>query len=89
MGVWTNGKNFVRTMLKLAKSRNEINVMSDQIGAPIYTKDFVALIVDLVQSNKYGTYHGVNKVFCSYEFVESIFEKSGIDMKVNPISTED
>lgn len=85
-----NGNNFVGTMLKLAKSRNEINVVSDQIGAPTYTKDLAAFIVDLVQSNKYGTYHGVNEGYCSWhEFAISIFEKSGIDMKVNPISSDD
>ncbi|SDK40618.1 dTDP-4-dehydrorhamnose reductase [Alkalibacterium thalassium] len=84
-----NGNNFVKTMLKLAESRNEINVVSDQIGAPTYTKDLAAFIVDLVQSNKYGTYHGVNEGFCSWhEFAISIFEKTGIDMKVNPISSD-
>jgi dTDP-4-dehydrorhamnose reductase/dTDP-4-dehydrorhamnose 3,5-epimerase len=85
-----NGNNFVGTMLKLAKSRKEINVVSDQIGAPTYTKDLAAFIVDLVQSNKYGIYHGVNEGYCSWhEFAISIFEKSGIDMKVNPISSDD
>jgi dTDP-4-dehydrorhamnose reductase/dTDP-4-dehydrorhamnose 3,5-epimerase len=85
-----NGNNFVRTMLKLAETRNEINVVSDQIGAPTYTKDLAAFIVNLVQTNSYGTYHGVNEGYCSwYEFAKSIFEKSGIEMKVNPISTED
>lgn len=84
-----NGNNFVKTMLKLAESRNEINVVSDQIGSPTYTKDLSAFIVDLVQSNKYGTYHGVNEGYCSWhEFAISIFEKSGIDMKVNPISSD-
>jgi dTDP-4-dehydrorhamnose reductase/dTDP-4-dehydrorhamnose 3,5-epimerase len=84
------GNNFVRTMLKLAESRNEINVVSDQIGAPTYTKDLAAFIVDLVQSNKHGTYHGANEGYCSWhEFAISIFEKSGIDMKVNPISSDD
>ena len=52
-------------MLKLAESRNEINVVGDQIGSPTYTKDLSAFIVDLVQSNKYGTYHGVNEGYCS------------------------
>lgn len=84
------GNNFVRTMLKLTESRNEINVVSDQIGAPTYTKDLAAFIIDLVQTKKYGTYHGVNEGYCSwYEFAKSIFEKSGIDMRVNPISTKD
>lgn len=84
-----NGNNFVRTMLKLAESRNEINVVSDQIGGPTYTKDLAEFIVKLVQTNSYGTYHGVNEGYCSWhEFAESIFEKSGIKMIVNPISSD-
>ena len=86
----SNGNNFVKTMLKLAESRNEINVVSDQIGAPTYTKDLADFIVNLVQTNNYGTYHGVNEGYCSWhEFAKSIFEKSGIDTKVNPISSDD
>ena len=85
-----NGNNFVRTMLKLAESRNEINVVSDQIGAPTYTKDLAEFIVNLIQTRKYGTYHGVNEGHCSwYDFAKSIFNKFGIDMRVNPISTKD
>lgn len=85
-----NGYNFVKTMLKLAESRNEINVVDDQIGAPTYTKDLAKFIVKLVQTNSYGTYHGVNEGYCSwYEFAKSIFLKTGIEMKVNPISTND
>jgi len=85
-----NGNNFVRTMLKLAESRNEINVVSDQIGAPTYTKDLAEFVVKLVQTNSYGTYHGVNEGYCSWhKFAISIFEKSVIDMKVNPISSDD
>lgn len=77
-------------MLKLAESRNEINVVSDQIGAPTYTKDLAEFIVNLVQTRKYGTYHGVNEGHCSwYEFAKSIFNKFGFDMRVNPISTKD
>ncbi|NLZ84061.1 MAG: dTDP-4-dehydrorhamnose reductase, partial [Clostridiales bacterium] len=75
-----NGNNFVKTMLRLNDTRNEINVVSDQIGAPTYTKDLAEFIVDLVQTKEYGTYHGVNEGYCSwYEFAESIFKKSGID----------
>lgn len=84
-----NGNNFVKTMLKLAESRNEINVVSDQIGAPTYTKDLAEFLINLVQTNHYGIYHGVNEGYCSwYDFAKSIFLKSGIDMIVNPISTE-
>lgn len=85
-----NGNNFVKTMLNLAESKNELNVVSDQIGAPTYTIDLAQFIINLVQTNNYGTYHGVNEGYCSWhDFAESIFEKSGISMIVNPISTED
>jgi len=85
-----NGNNFVKTMLKLAESRNEINVVSDQIGTPTYTKDLAEFIVDLIHTKEYGTYHGVNEGYCSwYEFAESIFEKSGVNMILNPVSTEE
>jgi dTDP-4-dehydrorhamnose reductase/dTDP-4-dehydrorhamnose 3,5-epimerase len=85
-----NGNNFVKTMLKLAESRNEINVVSDQIGAPTYTKDLAQFIINLIQTNSYGTYHGVNEGYCSwYEFAKSIFEKTRIEINVKPISTKD
>jgi len=84
-----NGNNFVKTILKLAETRNEINVVSDQIGAPTYTADLSKFIIDLLQTDKYGTYHGVNEGFCSwYEFAKAILEKSASKVKVNPISTE-
>lgn len=83
-----NGKNFVKTMLKLAKTNNEINVVSDQIGAPTYSVDLAEFIVELVQTDKYGIYHGVNEGYCSwYDFAKAIFEKSNTDIKLNPIET--
>jgi dTDP-4-dehydrorhamnose reductase/dTDP-4-dehydrorhamnose 3,5-epimerase len=85
-----NGNNFVKTMLNLAKLRDEINVVNDQIGAPTYTKDLAILICDMLQTTKYGTYHGVNEGYCSwYEFAKAIFEKAGVAIKVNPISSSD
>lgn len=84
-----NGNNFVKTMLKLAETRNVINVVNDQIGAPTYTKDLAVLICDLIQTDKFGIYHGVNEGYCSwYEFAKEIFRMSGKGVKVNPISTE-
>lgn len=77
-------------MLKLAETNNEINVVCDQIGAPTYTEDLAEFIINLVQTNKYGTYHGVNEGYCSwYEFAKLIFEQLGIVMKVNPIFTDE
>ena len=81
-----NGNNFVKTMLKLAQSKAEINVVDDQIGAPTYTKDLAVLICDLLQTTNFGTYHGVNSGYCSwYQFALAIFEHAGIEMKVNPL----
>ena len=85
-----NGNNFVKTMLKLAETKKEISVVSDQIGAPTYTKDLAEFIVSLIRTNNYGTYHGVNEGYCSwYEFAKYIFDKFGIDIIVNPISSEE
>lgn len=83
-----NGNNFVKTMLRLAQTKNEISVVNDQIGAPTYTPDLAALVCNLFQTKQYGIYHGVNEGYCSwYEFALAIFEKAGVDIKVNPIST--
>lgn len=85
-----NGRNFVNTMLRLAELGEEINVVSDQIGAPTYTKDLAVFICNLLQTTKYGVYHGVNEGFCSwYEFAVAIFKKMGMDVKVNPIATSE
>lgn len=85
-----NGKNFVKTMLKLAETKKEITVVDDQIGAPTYTQDLADFIIQLIQTNQYGTYHGVNEGYCSwYDFAKAIFEKSGIEMIVNRISAKD
>ncbi len=83
-----NGKNFVRTMLNLSKTRKELNVVNDQIGSPTYTFDLAGLLVDMIQTDKYGIYHATNEDFCSwYEFSCAIFREAGIEMKVNPVST--
>ena len=85
-----NGKNFVKTMLNLAQTKNEINVVADQIGSPTYTVDVAKLIVDMQFTEKYGTYHATNTGFCSWaDFAEYIFKKSNIDMKVNRILSKD
>lgn len=85
-----NGNNFVKTMLKLAQTKNVINVINDQIGAPTYTHDLAILICDMLQTRKYGTYHGVNEDFCSwYEFALAIFSQKGVNIKVNPIPSSE
>lgn len=85
-----NGNNFVKTMLRLAQTRDELNVVHDQIGAPTYSRDLAVLVCHMLQTTKYGTYHGVNDGYCSWhEFALSIFEKAGIDIKVNPVPTSE
>ena len=84
-----NGSNFVETMLKLSKERNEINVVNDQIGSPTYTADLAVLLCDMAMSGKYGFYHATNEGFCSWaEFAEEIMRLSGSECKINPIPTE-
>lgn len=85
-----NGKNFIRTMLKLSETKNELNVVCDQVGSPTYTVDLSRLLVDMVNTDKYGTYHANNEGFCSWaEFARYIFDSSNIEMIVNDIKTED
>lgn len=85
-----NGNNFVKTMVRLGKERDQLNVVSDQIGSPTYTYDLAKLISDMIFTEKYGTYHATNEGFCSwYEFACEIFKLTGIDVLVNPIRTED
>lgn len=85
-----NGNNFIKTMLKLGKERNEISIVADQIGSPTYTADLAPLLCDMVVTDKYGTYHATNEGICSWaEFAEEIFRIAKIDCKVNHITTEE
>ena len=84
-----NGHNFIKTMLKLSETRNELNVVCDQIGSPTYTYDLAKLTLDMITSDKYGTYHATNENICSWhEFACEIFKQANIDMKVNPITSD-
>ena len=81
-----NGSNFVKTMLNLSKTRDELNVVCDQIGSPTYTKDLAPLLCDMLLSDKYGTYHATNDGICSWaEFAKEIFSLAGKDIEVNLI----
>ena len=81
-----NGNNFIDTMIKLSKDRDELNVIDDQVGSPTYTKDLAPILVDMIESDKYGIYHVTNEGFCSwYEFAKEIFKIANINTKVNPI----
>lgn len=83
-----NGKNFVKTMLNLAKTRDTLTVVNDQFGSPTYTYDLAKLLVDMIQTDKYGIYHATNEGICSwYEFACAIFKEAGIEMNVLPVTS--
>ena len=82
-----NGKNFIKTMLRLAEDHDSLTVVNDQFGSPTYTYDLARLLVDMVQTEKYGIYHATNEGICTwYEFACEIFKQAGIDIKVSPVS---
>ncbi|MDA2651556.1 dTDP-4-dehydrorhamnose reductase [Bacillus cereus] len=84
------GNNFVKTMLRLAEENKELGIVHDQVGSPTYTTDLARFIISLVQTDKYGVYHGSNSGVCSwYEFAKEIFKQSNIEIVVNPLKTED
>lgn len=88
--LYGEGNNFVRTMLKLAKINQEINVVGDQYGTPTYTKDLAAVIINLMQTEYYGTYHATCEGMCSwYDFAFEIFKLKEIDVKVNKVTSEE
>lgn len=85
-----NGKNFVKTMLNLAKTRDTLTVVDDQFGSPTYTYDLARLLVDMIQTEKYGIYHATNEGICTwYEFACAIFKCAGVEMNVIPVSSEE
>jgi dTDP-4-dehydrorhamnose reductase len=84
-----NGKNFVKTMLNLAKDHDEITVVNDQQGSPTFTRDLAASIVEIIESDKYGIYHVTNSSTCTwYEFTKEIFEIANINTNVKPVTTD-
>ncbi|HBJ98084.1 MAG TPA: dTDP-4-dehydrorhamnose reductase, partial [Clostridiales bacterium] len=86
-----NGKNFIKTMLSLAdKGYKELKVVDDQIGTPTYTYDLARLLVDMVESEKYGYYHATNEGgYISWaDFAEEIFAQAGKNVKVNRVTTQ-
>lgn len=85
-----NGKNFIKTMLRLGKERGAVSVVDDQVGSPTYTYDLARLLVDMIQTEKYGRYHATNEGLCSwYEFACEIFRQAGMDeVQVSPVSSD-
>ena len=85
-----NGNNFIKTMLRLGKERGAVSVVNDQIGSPTYTYDLAKLVLDMIQSDKYGTYHATNEGICSwYEFACEIFKQAGMNVQVTPVSSDE
>ena len=87
-----NGKNFIRTMLNLAKTHDTLRVVSDQIGTPTYTYDLARLVVDMIGTDRYGIYHVTNEgeYISWYEFARAIFAEAGIDtVTVIPVTSEE
>ena len=75
-------------MLRLGDSHDRLNVVSDQIGSPTYTPDLARLICDMIETEKYGTYHGTNENFCSWaEFAEEIMKQGKKATVINPVTT--
>lgn len=86
----SKGNNFVKTMLRLGKEKDEISVVFDQVGSPTYTYDLAKLLLEIIKTDKFGIYHVTNDGYCSwYEFASEIFRQANIEIKLNPIKTED
>ena len=84
-----NGKNFIKTMLNLGKTHDKLTVVADQIGSPTYTYDLARLLVDMIETEKYGRYHATNEGLCSwYEFACEIFNQAGMNVKVEPVGSD-
>lgn len=85
-----NGKNFIKTMLNLGKTHDYLTVVDDQTGSPTYTYDLARLLVDMIQTDKYGRYHATNEGICTwYEFACEIFKQAGMNVSVAPVSSDE
>ncbi|MCI8962157.1 MAG: dTDP-4-dehydrorhamnose reductase [Eubacterium sp.] len=86
-----NGNNFIKTMLRLGRENGAVRVVDDQIGSPTYTYDLAVLLVDMIETEKYGEYHASNEGTCSwYEFAKEIFAAAGMnEVEVTPVSSEE
>ena len=86
-----NGKNFIKTMLNVGKTHDEVRVVNDQIGTPTYTFDLARLLVDMIETDKYGYYHATNEggYISWYDFTCEIYKQVGYSTKVIPVTTEE
>ena len=86
-----NGNNFVKTMIKVGKKNDTVRVVNDQIGTPTYTYDLARLLVDMIETDKYGYYHATNEggYISWYDFCCEIYRQYGLLTKVIPVTTEE
>lgn len=86
-----NGKNFIKTMLSVGKTHDTVRVVNDQIGTPTYTFDLARLLVDMIETDKYGYYHATNEggYISWYDFTKEIYRQAGYATKVIPVSTQE
>ena len=86
-----NGKNFIKTMLNVGKTHDTVRVVNDQIGTPTYTYDLARLLVDMIETDKYGYYHATNEggYISWYDFTREIYRQAGYTTKVIPVSTQE
>lgn len=90
-----NGKNFIRTMLNVAKTHDTVRVVNDQIGTPTYTADLARLLTDMIETDRYGCYHATNAetepggYISWYDFTCEIYRQAGLKVHVIPVSTEE
>ena len=90
-----NGKNFIKTMIEVGKTRDTVRVVNDQIGTPTYTKDAARLLIDLAGTDKYGYYHATNSesepggYISWYDLCVEAYRQYGLKTKVIPVSTEE
>ncbi len=84
-----NGKNFIKTMLNVGKTHDEVRVVNDQVGTPTYTYDLARLLVDMAETDKYGYYHATNEggYISWYDFTCEIYRQAGMSTKVTPVTT--
>ena len=84
-----NGKNFIKTMINVGKTHDEVRVVCDQIGTPTYTYDLSRLLVDMAETEKYGYYHATNEggYISWYDFTVEIYKQAGMSTKVTPVTT--
>ena len=86
-----NGKNFIKTMLNVGKTHDQVRVVNDQVGTPTYTLDLSRLLVDMLETEKYGYYHATNEggYISWYDFTKEIYRQAGLATEVLPVTTEE